>query len=43
MAARLDEALSSDSRERRAERSAAAAAHSWEARLAEIAAALESL
>ena len=40
MAALLDEALAQDSPERRAERSRGAAAHSWERRLQEIAAAV---
>ncbi len=39
----LEEALASDSPARRAERSRAAAAHSWERRLEEIAAAIEAL
>jgi glycosyltransferase involved in cell wall biosynthesis len=39
----LEEALEGDSPERRAERSAAAATHSWDARLAEIAKAIEAL
>jgi hypothetical protein len=38
----LDRALAEDSPERRAERSRAAAAHSWERRLEEIAAAIEA-
>jgi glycosyltransferase involved in cell wall biosynthesis len=41
MAALLDEALARDTPERRRERSRAAAAHSWDARLREIAAAVE--
>jgi glycosyltransferase involved in cell wall biosynthesis len=43
MAALLDEALAQDTPERRRERSQAAAAHSWEERLREIAAAVERL
>jgi glycosyltransferase involved in cell wall biosynthesis len=39
----LEEAIAGDSAERRAERSRAAAAHSWERRLKEIAAAIEAL
>jgi glycosyltransferase involved in cell wall biosynthesis len=39
----LEEALATDSPERQAERSRAAAAHSWERRLEEIAAAIEAL
>jgi glycosyltransferase involved in cell wall biosynthesis len=39
----LDEALTEDTPERRAERSRAAASHSWERRLEEIAAAIEAL
>ena len=39
----LEEAIAGDNPERRAERSRAAAAHSWERRLEEIAAAVESL
>ncbi len=39
----LDEALANDSPERRAERSRAAAAHSWDRRLEEIAAAIDAL
>ncbi|HXR28149.1 MAG TPA: glycosyltransferase [Solirubrobacteraceae bacterium] len=39
----LDSELAADSPERRAERSRAAAAHSWERRLEEIAAAIEAL
>ncbi|HEV3321037.1 MAG TPA: glycosyltransferase [Solirubrobacteraceae bacterium] len=39
----LEEAIAGDSPERRAERSRAAAAHSWERRLEEIAAAIEAL
>jgi glycosyltransferase involved in cell wall biosynthesis len=39
----LDKALAEDSPERRAERSRAAAAHSWDRRLEEIAAAVEAL
>jgi glycosyltransferase involved in cell wall biosynthesis len=39
----LDEALEQDSRQRRLERSRGAAAHSWDARLQEIAAAIEAL
>ncbi len=39
----LEEAIATDSPERRAERSRAAAAHSWERRLEEIAAAVEAL
>ena len=39
----LEQALAEDSPERRAERSRAAAAHSWDRRLQEIAAAIESL
>jgi glycosyltransferase involved in cell wall biosynthesis len=39
----LEEAIASDSPERRAERSRAAAAHSWERRLEEIAGAIEAL
>jgi glycosyltransferase involved in cell wall biosynthesis len=39
----LDEVLATDSPERRAERSRAAAAHSWERRLQEIAAAINTL
>ena len=39
----LEEAMAGDSPERRAERSRAAAAHSWERRLEEIAAAVEAL
>jgi len=43
MAAALDEALLHDSPQRRAERSAAAASHSWDRRLEEIAAAIDAL
>jgi glycosyltransferase involved in cell wall biosynthesis len=43
IAALLDEALAQDSDERRAARSRRAATHSWEARLAEIAAAVAAL
>jgi len=43
MAARLDEALARDTPERRRERSRAAAAHSWDARLREIAAAVAAV
>lgn len=43
LVALLDEALSGDSPERRAERSRAAQEHSWDARLREIAAAVEAL
>jgi glycosyltransferase involved in cell wall biosynthesis len=43
IAALLDEALAQDSDERRAARSQRAATHSWEARLAEIAAAVAAL
>ncbi len=43
LAALLDEALATDSDERRTERSTAAASNSWEQRLEEIAAAIESL
>jgi glycosyltransferase involved in cell wall biosynthesis len=43
IAALLDRALASDSAQRRRERSQAAAEHSWEHRLGEIAAALEAL
>jgi glycosyltransferase involved in cell wall biosynthesis len=39
----LDEALAEDNPERRAERSRAAASHSWERRLEEIAAAIDAL
>ncbi len=39
----LEEAIAADGPERRAERSRAAAAHSWERRLEEIAAAIEAL
>jgi glycosyltransferase involved in cell wall biosynthesis len=39
----LDEALAGDTPERRAERSRAAAAHSWDQRLKEIAAAIDAL
>jgi glycosyltransferase involved in cell wall biosynthesis len=39
----IDEALAEDSPERRAERSRAAAAHSWDRRLQEIAVAIQSL
>ena len=39
----LDEALAADSPERRAERSRAAASHSWDRRLEEIAAAIDAL
>ncbi len=39
----LDEALAQDDPERRAERSRAAASHSWERRLEEIAAAIDAL
>ena len=39
----LEQALAGDSPARRAERSAAATAHSWDARLAEIAEAIEKL
>ncbi|HEX4838535.1 MAG TPA: glycosyltransferase [Solirubrobacteraceae bacterium] len=41
MAAALERLLSEDDRQRRAERSSRAASHSWEARLGEIAAALQ--
>lgn len=41
--ARLQEALEADDTQRRAARSTAAAAHSWDARLAEIGAAIEAL
>ena len=43
IAALLDEALATDSGERRAERSHAADAHSWDRRLEEIAAAIAAL
>jgi glycosyltransferase involved in cell wall biosynthesis len=43
IAALLDEALAQDSEERRVERSRAAAAHSWDARLEQIAAAVAAL
>jgi glycosyltransferase involved in cell wall biosynthesis len=43
LAALLDEALEHDDPARRAERSRAAGAHSWDARLVEIAAAVEAL
>jgi glycosyltransferase involved in cell wall biosynthesis len=43
LAALLDEALARDDSARRAERSRAAGAHSWDARLAQIAAAIEAL
>ncbi len=43
IAALLDEALAEDDEQRRAERSARAAAHSWDARLQEIAAAIAAL
>jgi glycosyltransferase involved in cell wall biosynthesis len=43
VAARLDEALAHDGDERRSARSRAAAAHSWDARLAEVAAAIAAL
>lgn len=43
LAALLDDALAHDDPTRRAERSRAAEAHSWDARLAEIAAAVEAL
>ena len=43
VAALLEQALAHDGPERRAARSRAAAAHSWERRLEEIAAAIEAL
>jgi hypothetical protein len=43
MAAALDVALAQDSPERRAARSRAASAHSWDARLQEIATAIAAL
>lgn len=43
LACLLDDALADDSAERRAERSRAAASHSWERRLQEIAAAISAL
>ena len=43
LAALLDDALAHDDPARRAERSRAATAHSWDGRLAEIATAVEAL